>query len=109
MLVRPQDVMKLMNRLGVKMEEIDVEKVIIKLSGGKTLIFNNPKVIRTESPAGEVFQVAGTYVTEEEYTPSEEDIKIVIEKTGKSREEVVRILREVKGDIAEAIIRLSSQ
>nr|KJR71796.1 MAG: ubiquitin [Vulcanisaeta sp. AZ3] len=40
------------------------------------------------------------------YEPSEDDIKLVMEETGCSREEAVKALRETNGDIAEAILRI---
>ena len=54
------------------------------------------------------FQIAGE-VREEtrEIGISEEDIAIVAEKTGKSKEEAKKVLEEVDGDIAEAIVKLS--
>jgi len=38
----------------------------------------------------------------------EEDIKLVIEQTGKSEEEAIKALEETNGDIAEAIMKLTS-
>jgi nascent polypeptide-associated complex subunit alpha len=40
------------------------------------------------------------------YEPSEDDIKLVMEETGCSREDAVKALRETNGDIAEAILRI---
>ena len=37
----------------------------------------------------------------------EEDIQLIIDQTGKSKEEALKALEESKGDIAEAIMKLS--
>ncbi|WP_054841947.1 nascent polypeptide-associated complex protein [Vulcanisaeta distributa] len=44
-----------------------------------------------------------------QYEPSEDDIKLVMEETGCTREEAIRALKETNGDIAEAIIKVQSQ
>ena len=56
-------------------------------------------------------QAALTPVTEstKQYEPSEDDIKLVMEETGCTREEAIKALRETNGDIAEAIVRIQSQ
>ncbi len=43
--------------------------------------------------------------TPQQYEPSEDDIKLVMEETGCTREEAIKALKETNGDIAEAIIR----
>ena len=47
--------------------------------------------------------------TAKQYEPSEDDIKLVMEETGCTREEAIKALRETNGDIAEAIVRIQSQ
>ena len=53
----------------------------------------------------ETWQVAGE-AHEESLGISEEDIKLVMEKTGTTREKAKKALEET-GDIAEAIVKLS--
>ena len=50
-----------------------------------------------------------TAETAKQYEPSEDDIKLVMEETGCTREEAIKALRETNGDIAEAIVRIQSQ
>ena len=99
-----KNAMKMLQRMGLKVEELQAEEVIIKLKGGKKLIFEAPQVVKTTMQGQSAFQIVGTPQVEEDIP--EEDIKLVMEKTGASREEVIRVLKEVKGDIAEAIMRL---
>ncbi len=99
-----KNAMKMLQRMGLKVEELQAEEVVIKLKGGKKLIFEAPQVVKTTMQGQSAFQIVGTPRVEEEIP--EEDIKLVMEKTGAPREEVVRVLKEVKGDIAEAIMRL---
>jgi len=54
----------------------------------------------------ESYQVTGEAVEESAEAFSEDDVKIVVEKSGKSRDEVVKALEDSDGDIAEAIIEL---
>ena len=93
---------KLMKQM--KTEELEVEEVIFKM-GDRKFIFKNPMVIKTEVLGKTAFQILGDYT--EEINIREEDIELVMEKTGKSYEECKQMLKECKGDIAEAILRLS--
>jgi len=56
----------------------------------------------------ETYQVTGEAREEEEEVFSSEDVEMVVEKTGKSGEEVRAALEKSEGDIAEAIIGLKS-
>jgi len=60
-----------------------------------------------------IFQVIGepheVVRKEEEIEISEEDIELVIAQTGVSREMAVKALKECEGDLAKAILLLSSR
>lgn len=91
-------------------EQIDAEEVLIKTSGGETLSIKNPQVVKMEIMGQTTFQVVGSAVPvtvqQEEQGPSEEDVNLVMEKTGAGRDEVKAALKESDGDIAEAIMKL---
>jgi len=87
----------------VKAEELEVKEVIMRFDG-KEWVFKNPTVMRMEVMGQTTFQVVGGH--EERPLVREEDVELVMEKTGKGREEVVKALEESK-DIAEAILKLS--
>lgn len=88
-------------------EQIDAEEVLIKTSSGETLSIKNPQVVKMEIMGQTTFQVVGTAVpVQEEKGPSDEDVELVMEKTGASKEKVDTALKESGGDIAEAILKL---
>jgi nascent polypeptide-associated complex subunit alpha len=41
--------------------------------------------------------------------PLKDDIKLIMEQTGKSEEEARKALKETNGDLAEAILKLSQK
>ncbi len=65
-----------------------------------SLIIQQPQKQATQTLAAE---------TTKQYEPSEDDIKLVMEETGCTREEAIRALKETNGDIAEAIVKIQSQ
>ncbi len=86
------------------MEEINASKVEI-YSKGKKIVIDNPKVFRINMMGQEVFQITGNVREEEEI--NEEDIKLIMEKTGRDRETVIKKLKENEGDIAKTIVDLT--
>ena len=103
--MNPKKMQGLMKQMGINQEEIDAERVIIE-SSGKRIIVDNPSVVKISMQGQESFQVSGD-VSEEESGFSEDDVKMVAEKTGKSEDEARKALEE-SGDIAQAILSLSS-
>ncbi len=95
---------KLMGQL--KMEEVPAEEVIIKCSD-KDIIIKNPVVQRLRVQGKDSFQVSGEVVEQETIEVSEDDVKLVMDKTGCSEDEALNALAESNGDIAEAIMSLS--
>jgi len=92
--------------LNIKAENLNVQRVIFEMDD-KRLVFDHPTVIATSMAGQKVFQIMGEY--REEYAINEEDVSLLMEKTGKSREEVIRALKESKGDLAEALTKLTAQ
>ena len=105
--VNPGQMKAMMKQMGIKQEEIDAQRVIIECSDRKIII--EPASVQKITMQGQESWQIGGEVREEskEAVISEEDIEMVIEKTGKSREEARRALEESKGDIAEAIVKLA--
>ena len=94
----------MMQRMGMKQEEIDASEVIIKKKDGKNLIIRNPSVMKVDMMGQKTIQVTGDI--SEESGISEEDIKTVSEQAEVSEEEAKKTLEEVDGDLAEAILKL---
>lgn len=100
-----KDMSKMMKQMGVKMDEIDAERVEIDLGDSK-LVFSNPDVSKIDAQGNEVFQLTGSYTEEsKEETVDEDDVELVMEKTEASREEAEEALLD-SSDPAEAIMKL---
>ncbi len=96
---------KMMKRMGINIKEIKAEKVIIETSDKKYL-FKSPNVSIMDMKGQKTYQIVGT--PEIITNINEDDVNLVAEKTGKSKEEARKALEETNGDIAQAIINLSS-
>jgi nascent polypeptide-associated complex subunit alpha len=100
----------MMKRFGINVKNIDnVEKVIIQ-TDTKEYIFDHAEVTVMEAQGQKTFQIIGepTIKTKEEDT-LKDDVKLVMEQTGKSEAEARKALKESNGDIAEAILKLSQK
>ena len=104
--INPVQMKAMMSKMGIKQEEIDAVRVIIEKADSK-IIIEPANVIKMTMQGQANWQITGEAREEtKEAGISEEDIKLVMEKTGKSEKEVRKVLNETK-DIAEAIVRLS--
>ena len=108
--MNPRDMQKAMKRLGIKQEEIDAELVIIK-TAGKDLVINNPQVSKVNMMGHETFQIVGevTEVNKEETEIDEDDIATVAEQANCTKEDALDALKESKGNLAEAILKLQNK
>ena len=98
-----------MKQLGIKQENIPAKRVIIEKSDSR-IIIEEPSVIKVNMQGQETFQISGNIKETEESEDKEaleKDISTIIEKTGKSREEVALTLEKNNGDIAATILELS--
>jgi NACalpha-BTF3-like transcription factor len=72
-------------------------------------VIHNPSVVKILMQGQESWQITGEAVDEsEESKISEEDIQLVMEKTGKSYGICKDALRENAGDLAACIVALGS-
>lgn len=100
---------KAMKRMGIQQTELDVKEVIMKLED-KELIFSNPHVSQVNMMGQKTYQITGE---PEERSPdtkpeiSEDDIKTVMEQTGKTATEAKEAIEKHKGDLASAIMELT--
>ena len=104
--MNPKQMQKAMQRMGIKQEEIDASEVIIK-TPEKNLVIKNPSVTKVDMMGQKTFQVIGG-VTEES-SISQEDIKTVSEQANVSEEQAKEALQKTNGDLAEAILELTSE
>lgn len=115
--LNPKILSQQMKQMGISMEEIsDVEEVVIKTADAE-LVFEDAVVTVIDAPGSKMYQITGTPVKrprtefelelEPEVSISQEDVEIVMEKADCSETEAKAALTETKGDLAEAIFRLS--
>ena len=106
--MNPRQMKKLMRQLGIKMEELDgVKEVVLRLEG-REIVLKNPVVTVMVVQGEKTYQIVpGSEEVREVLQIPEEDIQLVMEQAGVDRETALRTLKETKGDIAEAILKLS--
>ena len=106
--INPRQMNQMMKRLGINVKEIkNVEKVIIQ-TDEKEYIFEDAEVTIMDAQGQKTYQITGNpSIIERKEEFKEEDIKLIIDQTGKSEEEAKKALEETKGDIAEAIMKLT--
>jgi len=107
--VNPRQLKQMMKQMGMSQTDIAASEVIIK-TNDKTITIENPSVQKVVMQGQTTFQISGNAV--ESQTPialsiSDEDIEMVSEQAGVSRDEAKLALEKTKGDIAEAIVDLS--
>lgn len=101
----------MLQRMGVSFQNLEeVEEVSIKFKD-KILKLVNPQVMVTNISGQKIYQILAESeeeIKEEkkstEYQPIEDDVNLVAEKAGVSKEEAIQALKETEGDIAAAIL-----
>ncbi len=120
--MNPNDIKKQLRKLGIKnvnIKNIEAEEVIIRTLDGKELVAVSPNVVIMEIPGSSVMiQVLAAELREQEMETTsgdslsmfnEEDVNLVMEQTGASKEEAIEALREAGGDIAAAIMLIEER
>ena len=95
----------MMKKMGISQEQLPVRKVIFEMDDGR-IIIDDPSVLKVKMQGQETYQVSGEAVEESSEAFSDDDVKMVMEQTGKGEGEVKEALEKADGDIAEAIINL---
>ena len=97
--------------MGLDMEEIpNVQEVIIR-TDKKEILIPKPSVTEMKSKENSIFQVIAESFEEKELEVqifSEDDITLVCQQANCDEEKAKNALAETKGDIAQAILRLTS-
>jgi nascent polypeptide-associated complex subunit alpha len=98
-----------MRQMGVKMQELEnVQEVVIKLPD-REIVIPGAQVTLTEMAGQRSYQVVGREMERKLASEiSEEDVKLVMEQAGVTREVATQALKET-GDIAEAILKLKAR
>ncbi len=136
--LNPRKIKKLLKNLGgldlssLKLEEIpNVARVEIVMNDGSRIVIENPVVSKMYIANVVLFQVQTTQSAIKQVAPSsqpsvtvdivqiqqqqqkpkftDEDIELVMQETGCTREEAIKALEETNGDIAEAIMLIKNR
>ena len=103
---------RLLYKMGLEMKEIsNVQEVIIK-TDKKEIIITKPTVSEMKAKDNSIFQViSDSYEERELEVPifSQEDIMLVAQQAGVSQEAANNALIEAKGDLARAILLLTTK
>ncbi|MFA4820334.1 MAG: nascent polypeptide-associated complex protein [Candidatus Aenigmatarchaeota archaeon] len=102
----PKMVEQMMKKLNMKVQEIPAELVIIKTKD-KNIIISRPEIMLADMMGREVYQISGE--VSESFPVNEDDVQLVMDKTGKDRETVVKKLEELNNDLAKAIMELKGK
>ena len=105
--MNPRQMKKLMRQMGIKMEELEgVKEVIIRLEN-REIIIREPAVTVITAQGEKSYQIIGPEEVRTVVSIPEEDIKLVMEQTGVDYDTAKKALEEAKGDLAEAILKLT--
>jgi nascent polypeptide-associated complex subunit alpha len=108
--MNPKQMNQMMRKLGINVKEIkNIQEVIIR-TDTKQFIFNEAEVTIMEAQGQKTYQIVGNpKIIEVEEEMPEDDINLIIEQTGVSKDKAKKALEETKGDIAEAIMKLTNE
>jgi len=106
-----REMRRMLDKMGLDMKTMDnVEEVIIK-TDKKEMYLIKPQIIEMKGKDSTIFQVIASDIEEKQReVPSfkEEDIILVVQQANVSREKAIQALTESKGDIAQAILSLTT-
>lgn len=103
---------RMLDKMGLDMNEIpNVQEVIIK-TDKKEIILSKPTVTEMKAKDNSIFQVVANGIEERELEVqifSAEDIQLVCQQANVSEEQAKNALAESKGDLARAILLLTTK
>lgn len=103
---------RMMKQMGFKMDELgDIERVILQGSG-REIVIEEPTVTVIDMKGQRTYQIAGGKATEKivekELVIPEEDVLLVAQQAGVSMERARSALEDAEGDLAKAILILTT-
>lgn len=119
----PRKMQQMMKQMGIDVDDIDAEEVVIRTADGDELVFSDPDVTRMDARGQHTYQVVGDAETRESSGGSsdesesteestdagaipEADVEIVAQRAGATEDEAREALDAENGDLAAAIERL---
>lgn len=117
--LNPRKMQQMMEQMGIEVEELDAEQVVIRLAGGDDLVFGDPDVTKMEARGQSTYQIVGEPETREgdESTENaesggdaggipEDDVELVMQRAGVDEGTAREALEAADGDLAAAISRV---
>jgi nascent polypeptide-associated complex subunit alpha len=103
---------RMMKQMGLKMDELsDIERVILQ-GRKREIVIESPAVTAINMQGQKMYQVAGGMVTEKALEAKveipEEDVLLVAQQANVSMERARAALEDAEGDLAKAILFLST-
>lgn len=106
-----REMRRMLDKMGLEMKDLgNVEEVVIK-TDTKELYLIKPQVLEMKGKDSTIFQVVATSIEEKQRdvpTFKEEDIVLVMQQASTTREKAIQALTESKGDMAQAILTLTT-
>jgi nascent polypeptide-associated complex subunit alpha len=102
----------MMKQMGLKMDELgDIDRVILQ-GQGREIVIEEPVVTFIDVKGQRMYQIAGGLVkektVEKEFIIPEEDVLLVSQQAGVDIERARTALKEAEGDLAKAILLLTT-
>ncbi|WP_458185123.1 nascent polypeptide-associated complex protein [Haladaptatus sp. NG-WS-4] len=120
--LNPRKMQQMMKQMGIDVDDVDAEEVIIRTGDGEELVFSDPEVTRMDARGQQTYQIVGDAETREASGDSgaggadtddaaasdvpDADVEIVAQRTGASEDEAREALEATDGDLAAAVERL---
>jgi nascent polypeptide-associated complex subunit alpha len=102
---------RMLDKMGLEMKDLgDIEEVIIKTET-KEIYLIKPQIIEMKGKDNTIFQVVATDIEEKKRDVpilKEEDIILVMQQANVTKEKAVQALTDAKGDMAQAILDLTT-
>ena len=106
-----RDMRRMLDKFGLNMQEMSYIDAVVIRSDSKEIFLIKPQVIEMKGKESTIFQIIAGDIEEKERevpTFSEEDIILVMQQASSSREKAILALTDTKGDIAQAILNLTT-
>ncbi|MEM2759950.1 MAG: nascent polypeptide-associated complex protein [Nitrososphaerales archaeon] len=107
-----RQIRRMLDKMGLNMNELkDVEEVTIKTID-REIIIKNPTVAELKTQDSTIYQVVGDDIEEKQRVVpkfKEEDIMLVSQQAGVSKEVAIKALADSQGDLAKAILGLTTK
>jgi nascent polypeptide-associated complex subunit alpha len=106
-----RDAKRMMERLGLAMKEIPNVKEVIIRTEDKQILIRQPSVSQVTAQGMQIYQIVGGSIEEQNFAKkySEEDILLVAQQAGVTKEVAEEALKDSDGDLAHAILKLTSK